>query len=380
MKIGVIGAGRLGICFALLCEQAGYEVVVSDIREDYVYGLQNKQIITNEPEVLDLLKSSKNLEATVDNKKVIQDSDIIYTLVATPSLPDGSYDVSSVWKVVEDFKTCDFPVKGKTFVVGCTTNPGDCEQFQKELNSLGVDVFYNPEFIAQGSIIKDLRHADMVLIGGNNSFAYDTLCNLYNAIQVKEPKLCYMSTTAAEVVKLAVNCFLTTKISYANMVGEVMTLAGMEDEIDTVLCAIGSDSRVGSKYLKYGYGFGGPCLPRDNRSFAAYAKKLGLEYNLGLTTDNFNDEHAKFLFNYFVNKNSENLPFYFSYISYKKGTDILTESQQYRLCKDLLDSGYTVYVNDNQSIIGQVENYLISTYGDRIKFGDPKENCYTIEL
>ena len=104
---------------------------------------------------------------------------------------------------------------------------------------------------------------------------------LYHKIQVTKPQISLMSRTASEVVKIATNCFLTTKISYANMMGQVLALDGMEDEIDTVLDAIGADSRVGKKYLKFGYGFGGPCLPRDNRAFAAYAKSLGVEYNLG---------------------------------------------------------------------------------------------------
>ena len=193
------------------------------------------------------------------------------------------------------------------------------------------------------SIIKDLINADMVLIGGADDDNFEILEKIYKDIQIKKPKIGRMSTTAAELVKLAVNCYLTTKISYANMVGEVMTMAGLEDEIDDVLTAIGNDSRVGNKYLKYGYGFGGPCLPRDNRSFAAFAKKQGLNYNLGETTDNFNDEHAKFLKKYFLNKNKDSRPYYFEYVSYKKGTDILTESQQYRLCIDLLSEGYTVY-------------------------------------
>ena len=89
MKIGVIGAGRLGICFALLCEQSGYDVVVSDIREDYIQDLKNKKITTNEPEVQELLSKSKNIKATTDNFQVIRECDIIYTLVATPSLPSG---------------------------------------------------------------------------------------------------------------------------------------------------------------------------------------------------------------------------------------------------------------------------------------------------
>jgi nucleotide sugar dehydrogenase len=381
MKVGVIGAGRLGICFALLLENAGYEVVASDIREDYVKSLQERKIDTHEPGVQELLSKATNITFKTGNLDVIRECDILYTLVATPSLPDGSYDVSAVWGVVSDIQQMDVDVKGKSFVVGCTTNPGDCKLFQKQLEPYGVDVFYNPEFIAQGSIIKDLQNADMVLIGGKRNEIYDELCEVYTRIQITQPRISIMSTTAAELVKLAVNCYLTTKISYANMVGEVMSLAGLEDEISCVLDAIGSDTRVGSKYLKYGYGFGGPCLPRDNRSFAAYANKLGLEYNLGRTTDDFNNEHARFLVNYFVGKNERNLPFWFQSIAYKEGTDILTESQQYRLCIDILDAGYKVYVNDNQAIVDQVRDYLESTYGDRVVVnGVPNEEVYEIQL
>ena len=379
MKIGVIGAGRLGICFALLCEQAGYDVLVSDVREDYVKNLRNKFISTNEPEVSKLLSTSPRLSATNSNSKVIRDCDIIYTLVATPSKRDGSYDVSAVWDVVQDIKKVK-KVQGKAFVVGCTTNPGDCKEFQKELDKSGVDVFYNPEFIAQGTIINDLRTADMVLIGGKRNESYDQLCEIYNRIQETSPKISIMSTTAAELVKLAVNCFLTTKISYANMVGQVMALSGMEDEIPTVLGAIGDDSRIGRKYLNFGFGFGGPCLPRDNRAFASHAKKLGLDYNLGDTTDNFNNEHATFIKDYFVYRNPQNLPFYFDYVSYKKGTDILTESQQYRLCVDLLDDGYEVYINDNDAIMDMISDDLSDKYPDTVKFGEPDDDVYPIKF
>ena len=169
MKIGVVGAGRLGICFALLLEKAGFQVTASDVREDYISSLQNKEIVTHEPEVQDLLSQSSNITFKIGNDEVIQECDILYTLVATPSLPDGSYDVSAVWRVIADVQESadrGVDVQGKTLVVGCTTNPGDCEMFQKQLESYGVQVFYNPEFIAQGSIIKDLQNADMVLVGG----------------------------------------------------------------------------------------------------------------------------------------------------------------------------------------------------------------------
>tara|TARA_B100000287_G_scaffold432422_1_gene491741 strand:- start:404 stop:1516 length:1113 start_codon:yes stop_codon:yes gene_type:complete len=364
MKIGVIGAGRLGICFALLLDRAGFDVIASDVRESYIQNLQKGIIDTPEPQVQDLLPES-NITFKVGNDDVIKECDILYTLVATPSADDGTYDVTAVDAVVDDIIRLE-NISGKSLVVGCTTNPGDCKRWSEKLSNYGVDVYYNPEFIAQGSIIKDLVNADMVLIGGKGKHSQE-LINIYYGIQGphKEPSIHFMSTTSAEIVKLALNCYLTTKISYANMVGQVLYNSGLSDEIDNVLAAIGSDSRVGNKYLNFGFGFGGPCFPRDNRAFGKYAEKVGLKHNFGNTTDNFNNEHAKFIKNYFIKLNPEKLPFLFESIAYKKGTDILTESQQYRLCLDLLDEGYEIYVKDDR---------IRDRCDTRIKFGKPTGN------
>ena len=371
MKIGLIGAGRLGLCFALLVEKIGYTVVASDVREDYIKDLRKGVINTTEPDVHDLLLNSKNITFTTNNLDVIEQCDIIFTLVATPSLEDGSYDVSAVDKVVQDFTTSSLKLSGKSLVIGCTTNPGDCDKFQKELPP-SVDVYYNPEFIAQGSIIKDLQNADMVLLGGKGRHS-EVLEHLYYMIQLgyKDANVYMMSTKAAELTKIAVNCFLTTKITYANQVGQVMIRDGMGDEVNTVLKAIGSDSRIGTKYLNYGYGFGGPCFPRDNRAFAAYASKAGVKTPLGTTTDKFNDEHTKFLYEYYVTTNKKNLPYYFKYLTYKEGVDILTESRPYELALHLLNSGYKVYCTD-LSLKGRVDS--------RIIFNTPTEKIVTIDL
>ena len=368
MNIGVVGVGRLGICFALLLERAGHQVLGCDIRANYVAGLNRKQIVTNEPQVADMLAASTNFQATTDTRQVIKDNDIVYIMVATPSLADGSYDVSAVWRVVEDVKECDFDLTGKVLIVGCTTNPGDCAQIQAELADQGVKVLYNPEFIAQGSIVRDLQQADMVLIGGNDQAVMDQYAQLYTDIQTTTPQIHTMSLTAAEIVKIGVNCFLTTKISYANTLGQVLIRSGLEDDIERALAAVGADTRVGNKYLKFGFGFGGPCLPRDNRSFGHYADKLGLKFNLGAVIDGFNREHADFLLKYFVEANHDRLPFYMETISYKKNTDIFEESQQYRLCQDLLAAGYTVYVEPNALTPVAISDGLATQYPDQVKF------------
>ena len=377
MKIGLIGAGRLGICLALLMAEAGYEVLASDVREDYVHSLRNKAIRTTEPAVQELLERSHNIDFTTSNERVIKECEIIFTLVATPSLEDGSYDVSAVDDVVSDIQKYGWnnmdSLVGKSLVVGCTTNPGDCDVFQDKLSEVGMDVYYNPEFIAQGSIVCDLRFADMVLVGGEGHHRSE-LERIYEGIQngYRTPTIHFMSAKAAELTKIAVNCFLTTKISYANMIGQVLSLSGMSDEIDTVLDAIGSDARIGKKYLGFGFGFGGPCFPRDNRAFAAYAQQIGVEHNIGTTTDNFNDAHTEFLKNYVIKNNPKKLPYCFKYLTYKRGIDIITESRPYDLAKILLDEGYSVYC---------IDDTMSSALDSRIKFvAAPKEDVYWIDL
>ena len=168
MKIGIIGAGRLGLTFALLCEKNGYEVNVSDIREDYVFNLNQKICLTNEPLIQSMLLDSINFSATTNNLEVIKNSDIIFIFVATPSTLEGNYDTTKVFDVVSDFYSAnsqEIPLYNKKVIIGCTTNPGDVEQIQNRLNMFNVQVAYNPEFIAQGEIVKGLEQSDIVLIG-----------------------------------------------------------------------------------------------------------------------------------------------------------------------------------------------------------------------
>jgi UDPglucose 6-dehydrogenase len=377
MKIGIIGAGRLGLTFALLCEKNGYDVIVSDVREDYVFNLNQKICITNEPLIQSMLLDSKNFSATTKNLDVIREADMIFTFVATPSTLDGNYDTTKVFEVVSDFytaNTLEIPLYSKKLIIGCTTNPGDTSQVQQRLNMFNIQVAYNPEFIAQGEIVKGLEQSDIVLIGTDYQELSNELVQIYNKIQTTPVNAYVMSPKAAELTKIGINCFLTTKISYANMMGDIMVKSGLENEIDLVLAAVGGDTRVGKKYMKYGFGFGGPCLPRDNRALGHYAKNIGMELNLPLTVDNFNKEHAKFLKEHYIQKNPDRtVPFVMNYITYKRGTDILEESQQFQLCVDLLTEGYTVNVIEIDEIAKKL-NDLSESYNHRLKFFKPGTN------
>jgi UDPglucose 6-dehydrogenase len=374
MKIGIIGAGRLGLTFALLCEKAGYEVIVSDKREDYVFNLNNNICNTNEPLIQKMLFEVSKFSATTDNLEIIKTCDVIFTFVATPSTTDGSYDTSAVFEVANDFFEAskqDIPVFNKKLIVGCTTNPGDVEQVQKRLSMFSIQVAYNPEFIAQGEIVKGLEESDIVLIGTEYQELANELISIYTKIQTTPVNAHVMSCKAAEITKIGINCFLTTKISYANMMGDILTKSNLSNEIDSVLKAIGGDSRVGNKYMKYGFGFGGPCLPRDNRALGHYAKELGMELNLPFTVDEFNKEHASFLKDFFMKQNPDKtIPFVMNYITYKRGTDILEESQQFKLCLDLLNEGYYLNVIEIDAVSKQLSD-LSEEHNGRLKFYKP---------
>ena len=367
MKIGVIGAGRLGICFALLAESAGHDVYVSDISSSYVNKLTTKTLYSNEPEVEDLLLRSSKLRATTNNGNVIKSCDVIFTFVPTPSLDDGSYDCSLVDDVVCDLIRSP-NLEGKKFIIGCTTNPGFVDKVDKKLEGRGISVFYSPEFVAQGTIIRDMKNADMILCGGRDEEGFELIKSIYLSFMDSEVNFYPMSNTAAEITKIGINCFLTYKISYANMMGQILYNSGCGDEIKNILASIGADSRIGSKYLNYGLGFGGPCLPRDNRALGYYADQVGLKYSLPQVTDDFNEAHADFIKNYCVESNKEGLPFFIDSIGYKIGCDLVIESPRLRLVEDLLKDGHRIYVQEIDVVIDDYAEELEEDYGDNIKF------------
>jgi nucleotide sugar dehydrogenase len=370
MTIGVIGVGNLGLSFALLCEKAGYNVLVSDINEDYVYNLNQGICKTNEPLIQKMLFEVYDFSATTSNLEVIEKSDIIFTFVPTPSTLDGDYDTTTLFEVTNEFFTAsqlDIPIYNKKFVVGCTTNPGDVEQIQNKLRMFDIQVAYNPEVISQNGTIFGIENSDILIIGTEYQELSNELIKIYGRIQTNSVNAHVMSYKAAEIAKISINCMVASKISYANMIGNLLMKAGLNKEIDLVLNAIGGDSRIGKKNTKYGFGFGGSHLPRGNRALIKYAENLDMKLNLPIAVDEFNKEHSLFLKDHYISLNpNKEVPFVMNYITYKKGSDSLEESQQYKLCVELLDEGYMVNVIESPEIIKNL-NTLSESYNGRLK-------------
>jgi UDPglucose 6-dehydrogenase len=365
--IGVIGIGRIGLCYALLLDQAGYQVYAYDINTVYTQTLKQGVINNNEPNVCNLLKNN-HITFTNNTQEIFQNCEIIYIMVPTPSNADGSYDISKVQNIITQICECNLYIKEKIIVVGSTVNPGDCKILEKQLQEHHVSLLYNPVFTAQGSIIKDLQQAEMVLIGGESNNAVKKYQQIYFDIQNIKPNIHVLSLTAAEIAKIAINCYLTTKISFANILGEILIMSQLENEVDLTLDMIGTDARIGKKFFKYGLGYGGPCLPRDNRALSHYASKVGIKFTLGDIVDQFNKQHTLFLADFFAKKNVENLPFYFKHISYKSNIMDIEQSQLYLLCCKLLEKGFMVYIDAVPALPNEIQTSLQQKFQDLIQF------------
>lgn len=355
-NISIIGIGRLGICTALILERAGYNVVGVDIFQSYVDSINNKTLKTSEPFVEEYLRQSNNLTATMSLDDAINHSDILFILVATPTgSGDKSYDHSHLSKVLSDLNKRK--IKNKHIIIGCTVLPGYINNVARSIISdcENTTINYNPEFIAQGSIIKNFESPDIVLIGEETVESGNTIENIYKKIYSNhQPKYCRMSAESAEITKLSINCFITTKIAFANTIKDIADKTKNANAND-ILHAVGHDDRIGTKCLKPGYGFGGPCFPRDNRALGNYAKSIGIEPIIPLATDESNKYHARNMANLLIDENKQ---FYvFEDVAYKDNcpVPIIEESQKLEVAKFLVKNGKNVIIRDKNSIIDAVK-------------------------
>ncbi len=355
MSVAVLGVGRLGICLALTLEKNGYTVYCSDKNPAIMEGIRTRVMESPEPGVTELLAASKNLVA-VNSLNDVKDIELFFCVVHTPSLADGSYNHKYLESCAEELKSYLEPNGPKKYFVVCsTTMPGYCKELQGKFEGYNVEVCYNPEFIAQGAILKGMEYPDMVLMGCESDEAFEKLESVYRKLTHSEnsstqhPIFCRMKPTEAEITKISINCFITTKISFANTIGDLCIEQGLSPT--RVLSAVGADSRIGRKYLGWGHGFGGPCFPRDNRALSYYCERQGVRNVIGESTDLVNGRHLKFLFSKLVEKKTnDNRPFLFKDVSYKPGTVILEESQPLKLALQLEKAGYKIYVQESDEM------------------------------
>lgn len=354
-KVSVCGLGKLGACIAATMAARGLEVLGVDIDPEKVRRVNEGLPPVEEPLLAETMSAGKGrLRATLDHREAVA-TEVSFFIPPSPSLPDGSFSTEYLLKAMQPIAAAvrEAGKKGHLFVCSSTTTPGAMDQvlipmLEREIGGVcGKDfgVCYNPEFIALGNVINGLLEPDLVLIGESDPESGAALEALYKKYNRNSPRLGRMSIISAELTKISVNSFITMKISFTNqlrMIAEQFPKAN----IHTILDAIGSDSRIGQKYLKAGLSFGGPCFPRDNRLLAYTAKQAGVEAPLAEATDKVNQETNLDLVKKVQALAGQKDTIAVLGIAYKPDTYITEESAGLFLAQHLKRHGHRVLVHD----------------------------------
>jgi len=357
--IAVIGIGRLGLCLASQLEKAGHTVLGIDRQEAYIESIRNGRFRSPEPGVEAAIRSAANFSCTTDYLQLTDPAvRLIFIAVATPGAAGGGYDHSMVDAALQSLYSLPAVPGRRDIVIVCTTEPGYCDARAKTALEHGFHLSYKPEFIAQGSILHDLQYPAQCLIGEADEDAGELLTEVYSRMTLSRPEVCRMSRLNAEIAKLATNCFLTMKISFANAIGDLCLRSGADPE--KVLNAVGSDRRIGRLFLRYGFGYGGPCFPRDNRTLRQFARQHCLQLHLSAAADEANQAHLDFQFEQYMAEYPVDQPIHFQTVTYKPGTVILEESQQLALAVRLAGAGRRVIIHERDEVLRQLKQ----EYGD----------------
>jgi UDPglucose 6-dehydrogenase len=301
-KIAVVGLGKLGLCSALCFAKSKHNVQGYDVSAKVIKNIKKKKFDNYEPQLLDYLKKYKKLKISNQIKSIL-DCRIIFIIVPTPSKKNYGFTNKYIFAFLKNytFFCKKNNIKNFHIIISSTVMPGSCNEFinfieKKTQLKINKDFYlsYNPEFIALGSVIQNFLNPDFVLIGSSSQKAASELIKIYKKT-VKTPHYNRMSLESAEITKIALNSFLTLKISYANLLLRI-SHKFKNTNVHHIAKAIGNDRRVSPYYFKPGLPFAGPCFPRDNEAFNYFQKKIKLKNNyITNATIKSNKEHINFL-------------------------------------------------------------------------------------
>jgi len=359
MKVSVIGLGKLGSPMVAAFASRGFEVIGVDVNSEFVRLINEGKPPVFETDLDEYLKKNKErISATKDYREAVLNSEITFIIVPTPSEKDGNF---STQYVVQAGKEIGKALKEKPnfhlVVLTSTVTPGSTEgdllpvleEYSGKKCGIGFGLCYNPEFIALGSVINGLLNPDFVLIGESDKRSGDILESFYKDFCLNNPPIKRMSIINAEITKIALNTYVTTKISYSNMLAELCEkIPG--GNIDVVTDALGCDRRIGHKYLKGALGYGGPCFPRDNRALIFTAKRFGVELPIAEATDKINQHQVERLVEKVLSLLPENGKVCILGLSYKPETNVIEESQSVEIAKEISEKGISVIAFDPQAM------------------------------
>jgi UDPglucose 6-dehydrogenase len=354
MRVAVVGLGKLGAPLAAVLASKGNDVLGIDVNPNVVRLVSEGQAPVEEPGLQELLAASREWLCTSMDIAAAAEAEVSILLVPTPSDQRGAFSNEFVLAAVEEIGR---GLRGgdayHVVVVGSTVMPGSCdgeirgtlERLSGRIVGESLGLCYSPEFIALGNVIRDMIEPDMVLIGESDARSGDVSERLYRGVVENDPPFRRMSLVNAELTKIAVNTYVTMKISYANVLADICERLP-EANVDVVTDALGLDTRIGAKYLRGAIAYGGPCFPRDNKAFAMLARDLGAQALLADATDAVNVAQSHRLARIVQSLLAEGAAVGILGLSYKPHTNVIEESAGVALARILAEAGYHVHLYD----------------------------------
>ena len=352
--LGVVGLGKLGLPLAATLGNAGHTVMAVDQNRDLIARLNENIFDFIEPSLNSYLEISASRITYTTDFAYLDSAEIVYLIVPTPSDADGFFlndyllkaisQIGKVWKTTEELRTL---VIVSTVMPGSTRNAlAPCleESSGKKIGDK-LQILYSPEFIAIGSVIHDLHYPDLLLIGGNHVEAIEKHISIMKSINLSDSIVRVLNLEEAELVKILINNYITTKITFANHIAELADL--IPGANPTIIAeAIGNDSRIGNKYLRPGLGFGGPCFPRDTRALKAFASQFGLSSEISHSVEIMNGRQPSATAKRILDSHPEIRSIGIYGLAYKAGSSLIEESQAVMLASEFLNYGLIVSAFD----------------------------------
>lgn len=374
MNLTVVGTGYVGLVSGTCLAEAGNNVICVDIDEKKIETMRNGHIPIYEPglEVLFLRNIvKKRLSFTTELYAAVRKSDVIFLCLPTPQGGDGAADLQYVLKVADDlgrlFKS--EPELGFKVIVDKSTVPvGTSDRvrdaIKKHAPNFDFDVCSNPEFLREGIAVDDFMKPERVIVGTSNDKTKKIMEDLYEPFVRTGNPIYFMDEKSAEMTKYAANSFIAMKISFMNEIARLCELTGAQ--VDAVRLGIGSDSRIGKRYLFPGIGYGGSCFPKDVHALVNTANENKYDFKILKSVIDVNKEQVKHFFNKIEKHYKGSLKgrhFAMWGLAFKPNTDDVREAPAHYLIKLLLDAGAAITAYDpeangtTKAVLGDVIKY-----------------------
>jgi UDPglucose 6-dehydrogenase len=354
VRVAVVGLGKLGAPLAAVLASKGNHVLGVDVNGSVVRLVNEGRAPVEERGLQELMSASRDRLTATTDVAAAAEADVSILLVPTPSDERGAFSNKYVLAAVEEVgRGLSDRDEYHVVVVASTVMPGSCDgeirAALERASGRGVGdtlgLCYSPEFIALGNVILDMLEPDMVLIGESDARAGDALQRLNAGVTENGAPVRRMTLVNAELTKIAVNTYVTMKISFANSLADLCERLPGAD-VATVSDALGLDHRIGPKYLRGAIAYGGPCFPRDNKAFATLARDLGADAPLAEATDAVNVAQTDRLARIVQSRLKPGSAVGILGLSYKPDTNVIEESPGVALARLLGEAGYDVNVYD----------------------------------